>query len=58
MIHDKLPVEHFITHSYRCRCSCGWAQAGHTTQESADERLQAHIDTHIPKDEQPTITFS
>jgi hypothetical protein len=58
MIHDKMPVETFSLTTYWGKCSCGWRSGVGHTKEHAESMLQTHIDTHVPKDEQPSVSFS
>ncbi len=41
-LHDPLPHSHWITHTYRANCSCGWESEEVPTEKAADNELRDH----------------
>lgn len=42
LIHDPLPIEHYVMHQYQAKCSCGWLGVTRWAEEAAQFDLEEH----------------
>lgn len=49
-IHDSLPINHWVTHEYQAKCSCGWLGPLRLNEEAAKFDLSDHRDDEMGAD--------